>query len=122
MAAGRMATVAATFIMEADDMIYKFLVSDALKVTVSGAPAFGVAIAGPAEFFWYWYQGYLLPLLAALVGNVLLRYFWCAGALASVASLLVVLGAAGAAALAGVAVVLYQFRIPAAAADPALMV
>ena len=34
-----MATVAATFIMEADDMIYKFLVADALKVRVSGAPA-----------------------------------------------------------------------------------
>ena len=117
-----MATVAATFIMEADDMIYKFLVADWLKVQVSGAPLFGVADEGTAEYFWSQYQGYLLPLLAALVGNVLLRYFWCAGALASVASLLVVLGAAGAAALAGVAVVLYKFRVPAAAADPALMV
>lgn len=111
-----MATVAATFIMEADDMLYNFLVADFLKGRVSSSPAFGVPdsmIIPTAEGFWINYQGYILPLIALLVGNVLLRCFWCAGAGASIAWLLIVLGVVGAAALAGVSVLLYRFQIPA---------
>jgi len=110
-----LAAVAAVFILELDDGLFKVLAGDVVKNAAGNAPALGVPEkeVSKLEFWWSVFQGVLVPLLIVFLGSLAEHLYWCAGASGGVASdsaLATILGVAGAFGLAFVCCVFSNLR------------